>query len=261
MSPRTSWDDGSSSEGSTSKVARATSQRRTRGNFAADPDDSTGEAIGKFVMRNLLVIITAIVAVSTLLWASSVMNARSDTLKTQEAEILQLQQNVESSEQERSEDYVETMRIVTDGMDVRHRESDDAKANALFKDVLTWDGLDGYLAQRDIVRERYSLSEDSDFMTNFMPGEKQGVIRRDASGELHTLVDEKVRSEYEGMRSFVTGINGDVYDYLTFVQGRTRSDDGQASVLTAYIMRYSVIDGKIVNLTGQTIPVPVQRAG
>lgn len=259
MALNTTWE--SDSDTSSTTAAKISEPVKKVGNFAPDPEDSLGEKIGKFVMRNIIVIITAILALATLAWSTSTANSRSDTLKAQEAQILQLQQSLDSSQTTSDEEYVETIKIISNGMDINRKRKDDGLVNGLFKTAFTWNGLNEYLAQRNDVKNRYGIDKDSQFLTEFLPGEDQGVVRKDEDGATHKIVDDGVNSSYDGMRSYVTSVDGTIYNYIAFVKSTARSKDGTGSSTMNYVVRYTINNDKLVNISGDVIPVPVQRAG
>lgn len=259
MALNTTWE--SNTDDASAKTEGVSAPVKKVGNFAPDPEDSTGEKIGKFVMRNIIVIITAILALATLAWSSSASSNRSDVLKEQEAQILQLQQSLDSSQAINDEEYVEAIKIISNGMDINRKRNDDGLVNGLFKTAFTWNGLNEYLAQRNDVKNRYGIDKDSQFLTEFLPGEDQGVVRKDESGKTYKVVDDGVNSSYDGMRSYVTSVDGTIYSYIAFVKSTARSKDGTGSSTMHYVVRYTINNDKLVDITGSVIPVPVERAG
>lgn len=240
---------------------RLRAQQKDKGRFYPDPDDDANQKVLKFFGRNLLLIgvILALIAVSV--YAVHVRQSRQDTLESQEAQILQLKQSVRSTDDEANADYAKTMREATGGVDATHKSRDDAAVEKMLRKALTWDSIDQYLKVRKEIKEQYNFSEDSQFMSTFMPGESQGVASKDASGDMHYSFDKDIQSQYEGMKSVVDGVEGDTYSYFTLVSIKQISDNGTASETNYAALQYTVADGNITNIEAYTAPGGVDRAG
>lgn len=244
-----------------SKVKKSFDNPFTAGSYTPDPDDTPGQIVLKFISRNIIVIISAIVFLITITMTNSALADRKESLQTQEAEILQLEQNVSSRQEEESTAYNDAIASGTGGIDIKHKESDDKKMEELMKTALSWKGTSGYLNARSTIKDKYGFAEDSQFLSEFMPGEMQGAIRKDASGETHSAVDSNIASEFAGMNTMVTEINADVYSYVATATMRQLSDSGTASSDAVIYLRYRMVDGNPTNVEIYTNPAGVNRSG
>lgn len=228
-------------------------------NFYATADDDKAEVAKKFLMRNLLVIVSVLLMIVSVIALSMTLSGRSDALERQRGEILALESELSTVKTERDSSRADVLRQATGGVDAAHRDSDDALIRDLLDTALTWDGVSEYLNAREQVKERFGLDDNSQFMQVFMPGEMAGVARTDASGQTHYAVDADISNSFDSMDSTIIAVNGDVYSYITLVGMRTASEDGQTTVLSHSLLRYDVVDGRVANLVAETVPAGVSR--
>lgn len=231
------------------------------GKFHATPEDDRATLVKKFFARNVLVIAAVIFMIISLIAFSAVTSNRGAQLDRQAADILSLEREVSTAKSTNDADYGQVLRIATGGVDNEHRREDDRVVEDLMETALTWDGISQYLEKRKQVMERFGFPEDSQFMRFFMPGELEGVARTAPSGETHYAFDKNISNAFDSLESHVVGVNGDVYSYIAVVGMRTKSTDGQASNLTYSILRYDVVDGRIVNIVAETAPGGIQVSG
>ncbi|MET3959838.1 outer membrane murein-binding lipoprotein Lpp [Rhodococcus sp. OAS809] len=238
-----------------------TQKSTTSGSFHATAADTKKERARKFVMRNLLVIVTAIVFVMTYLVLGGISSDREADLSSQRAEILSLKGQLSMSQDELHSEQGAAVEEATGGMDIDHKDDDDKTITDLMKVALTWNGLSDYLDQREKVMKTYGFAADSQFMEVFMPGDTEGVRRTAPSGKTYEAFEKDMKSEFVSLNSSVTNAAGDVYSYFSIVEMRVASGSGAASS-TAYVsLSYDMIDGKPGNLDAYTIPGGVQRSG
>lgn len=239
----------------------STQKIKTGGSFHADASDSRQARFRKFLMRNLLVIVTAIIFVITYMVLGGISSDREADLSSQKAEILSLKGELAMNQDQVHSARGAAVEEATGGMETDHKEGDDQTITALMKLALTWNGLSEYLDRREEVMKTYGFAEDSQFMQVFMPGEKDGVQRTAPSGKTYSAFDKDMKSDFVSLNSSVTGMAGDVYSYFSIVEMRVASGSGAASS-TAYIsLSYDMIDGDPANLDAYTIPGGVQRSG
>lgn len=222
----------------------------SRDYYSSSTDTSRDKTV-KFFKRNGLLIGAALLCLVVLLISSSVSSGRKSTLASQRAQIVSLEQMVAQSEDQVISDYSDTVAKVTGGVSLTHKQDDDAVVREMMETALTWDGLREYMRSRDQLIERYGFDEDSEFMTVFMPGEDQGVMRTAPSGKTHSAFDEDLSSRFDSMTSYVTSVRGDVYSYFTVVTMRVSSDSGKASARSYATMQYDVANGKVENVEAQ----------
>lgn len=233
----------------------------TAGKFYAQPDDDVATRVKKFLGRNIFLLLSAVLFLITIVTVNNTMGDREDRLARAEAELLSLRQTASVTERDADADYKEAVRQATGGVDLDHKAEDDELVTGLLETALTWNGIPDYIQRREAVLRTYNLGEDSQFMKVFLPGEQEGVMRTDASGETHYAFDENISSRFEGMSSLVTNVNGSVYSYFTTVTLRNYSDSGQTSVLSTATLRYDVVGEDIINLNATIVPGAVKRSG
>lgn len=239
----------------------STEKRRGAGSFHADVSDTKQERVRKFLLRNALVIVAAVVFATTYLVLGGISSDREADLASQQAEILALKEQLSMSEDQLRAEQGAAVEEATGGMELEHKDSDDQAITTLMTMALTWNGLSEYLDRRDEVMEAYGFAEDSQFMRTFMPGEQEGVRRTAPSGNTYDAFDKDMRSEFVSLNSTVTDAYGDVYSYFAIVDLRVASGSGAASTTSQVSLRYDMIDGKPTNLDAYTIPGGVQRSG
>lgn len=229
--------------------------KQPKGRFVETVDDTREERVKKFIGRNGIMIVAVIIAVLALIITSSISSSRAKALDKQKSEIVSLNQEYKTKDQEHTKDVGQAIRQATGGIDEEHRKKDEEVARQLFRDALTWDGIPSYLEARDKVKRVYHLDDTSDFMTVFMPGEMQGVVRKAPSGKVYYSNDENLKSTFDTMNTVVTGVNGDVYSYWAEVKARVESDNGRTSKPMSSVVTFDVVDSKIANIRANTAPV------
>ncbi|OUS97225.1 hypothetical protein [Rhodococcus sp. NCIMB 12038] len=239
----------------------STQKSKTAGSFHADVTDTKKEQARKFLKRNVLVIVAAIVFATTYLVLGGISSDREADLSSQRSEILSLKGQLSMNQDQLRTEQGAAVEEATGGMEIDHKDDDDQTITALMKTALTWNGLSDYLDRREEVMKTYGFAEDSQFMQVFMPGEQAGVRRTAPSGKTYEAFDKDMRSEFVSLNSSVTDTAGDVYSYFSIVEMRVASGSGATSS-TAYVsLRYDMIDGKPTNLDAYTIPGGVERSG
>ena len=238
-----------------------TQKSRTTGSFHADVSDTKKERARKFLMRNVLVIVTGVVFATTYVALGQISSDREADLASQRSEILSLRGQLSMSEDQVHSAQGIAVEEATGGMEIDHKNDDDQTITELMKLALTWDGLGDYLDRREEVMRTYGFAEDSQFMQVFMPGEKEGVQRTAPSGRTYGAFEKDMKSEFVSLNSSVTNAAGDVYSYFSIVEMRVASGSGASSTPAYVSLRYDMIDGKPGNLDAYTVPGGVQRSG
>lgn len=234
---------------------------KTVGRFHPDPDDDSTTMVKKFIIRNAILVISVLLAVSTLIIMTNVMNNRAEMLERQTAEILSLQQLKAAAAEEVDTRYAAAVRDATGGMDTERKASDDELVTELMETALTWKGMSAYLEARETVMRKYRFDEDSQFMKMFMPGEREGVVRTDPRGVKHYAYDKDISNSFESLETYVTEVDGDIYSYVAVVTMRTNSESGAASATSVSLLSYDVLDGRVTNMTASIAPGGVKRSG
>lgn len=184
----------------------------------------------------------AIVTIAAVGFSGFFVSKANSSLAAAEEEAAQVQTEKKKTEEEKTAAQKKAVSNAT-GYDVSRQEKDDGVASVLFKDAATWKDNNEYIKKRAKIQKEYGFTEDSHFMTVFMPGEKQGAWAVDKSGKKH-FAYPKAQSSFEGLKSTVTKVEGNDFSYLTRVSVKSTSAGGQAK--RTMIATYTVSkDGKI----------------
>lgn len=231
--------------------------------FSTDTDSNmhpVALAVVQFLQRNILLIIGAVALIIALTFTSSALSSRSEVLADQQAEISRLKGELGRVEAEVRENYEMAVAEGTGGLDLERKASDDKLFEDLMHDALNWSSLGEYATARDKVVRKWSIPESSQFMTVFMPGEQEGVMREDPTGEMHYSFDSDLRSSFGEMETYVVGMNGSTYSYFAVVTSVHASDSNNASEEGHSVVTYDVADGEILNLAAMTAPSGVKTS-
>lgn len=253
--------DGNAAEDAEVTTATGAQAVQRRARFEADPDDTPKDAVLKFISRNVIVIISAIIFLVTVIAVRGVFHDRDDSIRAQEAQVLQLEHNVEARQAEEEAVYEEAVQIGTSGVDIKHKREDDAVMESLMRTALEWNGTQGYLSSRKQIADKYNFTENSQFLSEFMPGEMQGAIRKDPTGEIFSVFDNDISSKFAGFDSIVVDATADVYSYSARAIARQVDQTGTASVDNVVYLRYRVIDGNPTDVEIYTNPMGVTKSG
>ena len=142
--------------------------------------------------------------------------------------------------------------MLSSGIDSVRVTKDDGIASELFDLVCTWDSATSYRNAREVAIERYHLSEDSKFLTTFLPPVADIYVGGD-EGTINEIDAYGTNSTYLDMKSHVIKINGDVYRYFTLVTIQSSNKAG-ATADGLIACTYNVdVTGAISNLDAYTI--------
>lgn len=224
-------------------------------------EDDKRTRVVKFIHRNLVVLLVGVFFLVTYFVLGGVSDTREEALSEQRGQIITLTKELELAESSVQAEHNEQVAEATAGMQTEHKLADDEVMIELMRTALTWNGLSEYLSLRDQVMENYGFAEDSQFMTVFMPGEESGAARTAPSGKTYSSFDTEMSSSFDSLRSYVTGVNSDVYSYFTVVQMRVKSSSGSTSSAGQVVMTYEVIDGVPANVNAYTVVGGVANSG
>lgn len=228
--------------------------------YGTASDDKRTRAV-KFLHRNLVVLVVALMFVVTWAVLGGISTTREEALSEQQGQIIALTSELELARSQVAAEHNDQVAQATGGMSVEHKQADDEMMTELMRQALTWDGLAEYMTLREQIMEDYGFASDSQFMSVFMPGEETGAVRTAPSGETYSTFDTDMSSSFDSLRSYVTGVNADVYSYFTLVQMRVQSSSGAASSTGQVAMTYEVIDGVPANVNAYTVVGGVAESG
>lgn len=231
----------------------------------ADSESGTPEATETTQMfhpaRWIIPLVALLACIAVWLAMHHTLSNRKDTLEQQQADIHAAQGELDQTRADADKQYAQVVSDSTDGLDVARKQADDDKVRGLVQEATTWTGIEDYLKKRDKVMKDYDLDENSQFMTEFLPGEQEGLTRTDPSGKTHYVYDADIHAEFEDFQSWVTGAEGSIYHYNGLVSMKILSDSGQATDINYALLTYDTINGKLTNLQAHTLPSGLQQSG
>jgi hypothetical protein len=133
------------------------------------------------------------------------------------------------------------------GLNMQRTVTDDKVVSDFLEIVCTWDSYDEYMTARETIMRRYDLSEDSEFMSIFMP-----VVGNKTSpdGTNYNQIDTNgLNMDFESVDSYVTKISADRYSYFTIVNIRSSWKNGGESIVRAAITYTIDADGELTNIS------------
>lgn len=138
------------------------------------------------------------------------------------------------------------------GMDEARKASDDEAASAFFDLCLTWDSYETYTAARETAVSEYSIPEDSRFLTLFFPDVV--VAGPTADGTTYNRIDMyDLNMSYEGMASYVSAVDGDIYSYIAFVDTASRDQYGNEALNRVMFLYDIDASGRFFNVDAYTM--------
>lgn len=166
-----------------------------------------------FARKWLPLIICGVLMVGGIGTASVIQSGRDSQLAEQNTTIHGLENRIDTLEAAQSEDVDKAVQLAS-GLDSARVAQDDEAARALLEQAFNWDSKETYDAARNSIKEMYGLSDDSSFLSVFMP--EMGNINV-GDREINEIDARGLNISFSGMQSNVTAINGDLYTYFTIV--------------------------------------------
>lgn len=149
--------------------------------------------------------------------------------------------------------------LAVTGQDLSRQAADDEVVSTMLRTATTWQDGASYVTARENVMRRWGLSEDSQFMSTFMPGEAQGAYRTDSSGKVHYAYPD-LNSTMSWFQSTLVGIDGDRWTYFGLMQTRTTFEQGSDTNWTA--VTYTVdSEGTLSDVSAHPSITDPQRSG
>lgn len=135
------------------------------------------------------------------------------------------------------------------GLNQERKAKDDKSVESVMSEALTWSSGEEYMSARRRLVNKWGLTEDSQLLSVFLPGEEQGAWAVDGSGK-RWFAYTGVNSSLDSFSTTVTRIDGTSYTYLAVLGVRTLSTDTQADSVSYSVMSYTVDgSGTVSNVT------------
>lgn len=194
--------------------------------------------------KHIPVILCVLFLMGTIIGYALVTSSQNAKLDEQQAEIALLENQIAMLANTYENTQTEILQTTT-GLNLGRVAQDDAVLSEFFKTVFTWDTYNEYMDARDAIMHRYGLTEDSQFMSVFMPE----VVNRELNGKNYNRIDvDDLNMNYEDFTSYVVRIMADEYSYFTVVDiSSTWKNGGESIVRTA--ITYTVnANGELSNI-------------
>ena len=179
----------------------------------------------------------------------------SDSYKKSEIDknnvkITELEENINKSEVTSNKQKDEVIYNTT-GFDKVRFENDKKFMEKILQEVLTWDSYDSYMSSREKAKTSFNLSDDSDFLSSFMPAPK---ISKNINGKTENSIDRnKLNMKYKSLSSTIIKIYEDKYVYFTLVSVESFNSKGVSADGTV-LFRYEVDkEGNFTNVRAQSV--------
>jgi hypothetical protein len=187
-----------------------------------DGTDETAAPEPGFMRRNALVVGAAVLLVTAVTVTGLTWGSQRSALDQQQQTITGLQGHLASVGTAKSE-QVEQDVMQSLGVSQSRIHDDTQIVDRLVKTAFTWDSGQAYEAARRDLKERYHLSEDEQFLKQFMPPAR---FNEDASGKRYYYIDT------QGLNSAVNAdadlevvkVTADEYTYAVQVEVAVTSD-------------------------------------
>ncbi|UKA48120.1 hypothetical protein LFT48_11620 [Arthrobacter sp. FW305-123] len=187
-----------------------------------DGTDETAAPGPGFMRRNALVVGVAVLLVTAVTVTGLTWGSQRSALDQQQQTITGLQGQLASVGTAKSE-QVEQDVMQSLGVSQSRIHDDTQIVDRLVKTAFTWDSGQAYEAARRDLKERYHLSEDEQFLKQFMPPAR---FNEDASGKRYYYIDT------QGLNSAVNAdadlevvkVTADEYTYAVQVEVAVTSD-------------------------------------
>lgn len=200
--------------------------------------------------RHLPIIITGVIFVLVLSVSFVIRDNHSKSLGAQLMEKSALENKIETVKAGLAKDNDEAVSNVS-GLNAKRVSQDDEVAKAFMNELFNWRSYEQYTSIRSSMMDDYHLSEDSSFLTVFMPELED---RTDAAGNHYNVIDDAgYNVEFSDMTSYVTGISGSKYSYFTMVDLVSSDSTGNEGSGKAVFVYTVDSDGNLSDLNAYTI--------
>ncbi|TQJ60891.1 hypothetical protein FBY30_3168 [Arthrobacter sp. SLBN-83] len=187
-----------------------------------DGTDETAAPEPGFMRRNALVVGVTVLLVTAVTVTGQTWGSQRSALDQQQQTITGLQGQLASVGTAKSE-QVEQDVMQSLGVSQSRIHDDTQIVDRLVKTAFTWDSGQAYEAARRDLKERYHLSEDEQFLKQFMPPAR---FNEDAAGKRYYYIDT------QGLNSAVNAdadlevvkVTADEYTYAVQIEVAATSD-------------------------------------
>lgn len=188
-----------------------------------------------------------VLSIGALFYAESYKKSEIDK---NNVKITELEENINKGEVTNNKQKDEVIYNAT-GFDKVRFENDNKFIEKILREVLTWDSYDSYVTAREKAKTSFNLSDDSDFLSSFMPMPR---ISKNINGKTENSIDRnKLNMKYKSLSSTVIKIYEDKYVYFTLVSVESFNSKGVSADGTV-LFRYEVDkEGNFTNVRAQSV--------
>ena len=184
-------------------------------------------------------IVLAIVSVIACVVLNMQRNSTTEALNDIRAKTSQASNRLAVAQAANNSDGVSVNKAAT-GYDGDRKAHDDMIAEAMFRELTTFNNADEYAKARQKFIDEYHIDDHGQFLTVFMPAPTEAITNAIKSGSLAI--------SYRKMDSMPIGMDGNTYRYATFVTLGSNRGGGDAT--RDVLMTYSIDEnGQIHDLT------------
>lgn len=211
---------------------------------------------GSFIRRNLWLLLTAAALVIAMISAGLLWSGRTSTIAGQEDRIESLQSQISLIEKEDA-DQVDANILEALGVSQGRLTKDARIIDSVLETAFSWDSGLAFEAARTELKDRYGLTEDDAFLTDFMPPSR---FNEDADGNRYYYIDTTGVNSSVGddPEIEVVSVMADEYRYAVIADVRITADaveqggSTEAPSTHQAMLLYVTIaaDGTISDLTG-----------
>lgn len=190
--------------------------------------------------RNLFPVVALAIFAVLVAIAAVTTSGNSTKLAAQDAELDTLVAQVHDAQTVADTVTDDATRLLS-GATSERLELDRVVIEELLERALTWGDNAEYTEARAATMRVYGLTEDSAFMTNFLPPAPFSV---DSKGNQYPYIDAAgLNSKLGDFQSSVLRINGLSYEYMVLVDVRSDSSDGRGAAVNVATV-FVTIDGE-----------------
>ena len=139
------------------------------------------------------------------------------------------------------------------GMSFERVNKDNEVAKDFLERVTTWDNYEQYMAQRDSIIKEFKLSEDSRFLTTFMPHMEQYYDEETGEPTFNYIDRNHLNMKLGDIDARVINVDGDKYSYFTVVEVSSVTDTGIEGTTKCAFLYTVDADGTLSNIDGMLL--------
>ena len=204
---------------------------------------------GAWVARNLVFIFgVGLLIIAAIMFYTQVPSKTAE-IQRQTTMIEELEQGQSGSLSVAEVQEVNEAVSVATGMSLDRQIRDAKNAEDIVRTATTWKDGPAYKAARETLIDKYGLSEDSPFVTVFMPGPEEGVYRTAPSGETYYAYPD-LNSTLDNFEVTLVQAEENNWTYFGVAEISSKHANGGMQSSSAGITFTTDKDGQILQIMG-----------